>query len=89
MSDGETIEEAIENGYDAALCWIDAAEEWGHAIPRPWSYKTAKDYSGKFLVRLPKSLHRQLAERAEADQVSLNQTVLMLVSQALGERRPG
>ena len=29
MSDGETLEEAIENGKDALQCWIEAAAEDG------------------------------------------------------------
>ena len=42
------------------------------------------DYSGKFVLRLPRSMHRQLAELAEAEGVSLNQLVLSMVSAAIG-----
>ncbi len=35
MSDGETIEKAVTNGYDAAMCWIEANREWGKKIPKP------------------------------------------------------
>jgi len=35
MSDGETIEEAIENGQDAAWCWLEVARERGQEIPKP------------------------------------------------------
>ncbi len=35
MSDGETPEEALENVYDAALCWMEAAREMGRPIPEP------------------------------------------------------
>jgi predicted HicB family RNase H-like nuclease len=41
-------------------------------------------YSGKFALRLPKSLHRQLAEGAVRDGVSLNQYLVTL----LAERNP-
>ena len=34
-SDGETPEEALANIYDAILCWIEAAEEMGRAVPPP------------------------------------------------------
>lgn len=34
-SDGDTIEEAIENGRDAMESWIEAAVEWGMAVPPP------------------------------------------------------
>ena len=35
MSDGETLEDAIENGKDALQCWIEAAAEDGQEIPEP------------------------------------------------------
>ena len=34
------------------------------------------EYSGKFNVRLPKSLHAALASEAEAEGVSLNQLIM-------------
>jgi predicted RNase H-like HicB family nuclease len=34
-SDGATPQEALENAYDAILCWIEAAEEMGRSIPEP------------------------------------------------------
>ena len=38
MSDGETLEDAIENGKDALQCWIEAAAEDGQEIPEPGSH---------------------------------------------------
>ena len=35
MSDGETPEEAVINARDAIECWIEAADDLGHAIPAP------------------------------------------------------
>ncbi len=35
MSDGETIEEAIQNGRDAFLAWISARADMGREIPKP------------------------------------------------------
>jgi predicted RNase H-like HicB family nuclease len=34
MSDGETPEEAIENGKDAFDCWMEAQVEWGRPIQK-------------------------------------------------------
>jgi antitoxin HicB len=34
-SDGETPQQALENAYDAIICWVEAAEEMGRAIPSP------------------------------------------------------
>ena len=35
ISDGETIDEAIANGKDALLCWIETAEQHGDQVPQP------------------------------------------------------
>ncbi len=37
VSDGDTIDEAIANGRDAILCWIETAKEHGDVIPPPKS----------------------------------------------------
>ncbi|MCA9859736.1 MAG: toxin-antitoxin system HicB family antitoxin, partial [Thermomicrobiales bacterium] len=48
--------------------------------------EAAKDaeYSGKFVLRLPRSMHRQLSELAEAEGVSLNQLALAFLAQGMG-----
>ncbi|WP_339286659.1 toxin-antitoxin system HicB family antitoxin [Paenibacillus sp. FSL R5-0486] len=51
--------------------------EYGDVIPEPIG---EDDYSGKFNLRIPKSLHRQLIERAAADSVSLIQYCLYKLS---------
>jgi hypothetical protein len=45
-------------------------------LPEPPVGPRRKEYSGKFNVRIPKSLHAALAREAEAEGVSLNQLVL-------------
>jgi predicted RNase H-like HicB family nuclease len=35
MSDGETPQEALENVYDAIVCWIEACMEMGRQVPEP------------------------------------------------------
>ena len=35
MSDGETPAEAAENVQDAIACWIEAAHDVGHVVPKP------------------------------------------------------
>ena len=64
--------------------WIETAYDQGLEIPTP---SCREAYSGKFNVRLPRSLHRFLAESAEREGVSLNQYVLMLLSQRDAEAR--
>ena len=46
------------------------------SLPEPPSAPQLREYSGKFNVRVPKSLHAALASEAEAEGVSLNQLVL-------------
>lgn len=50
----------------------------GITIPEPKLEK--EDYSGRFIVRLPKALHRQLVESAKQNQSSLNQYVTYLLA---------
>lgn len=45
-------------------------------LPEPPVGPQRRDYSGKFNVRVPKSLHAALASEAEAEGVSLNQLVV-------------
>ena len=61
---------------EARELWIESEYERGNDIPEP-SYP--ETYSGKFVARLPRSLHRTLAEQAERDGVSLNQHVVALL----------
>jgi antitoxin HicB len=82
MSDGETIEEAIVNGQDAVACWMDAAKEVGRAIPQPGELEKQ---SGKWVQRVPKSIHLRLVEKAEAEGVSLNTLVITIIAEALGK----
>jgi antitoxin HicB len=81
MSQGDTPEEAIEMIHDAMGGWIGVALEDGIPIPEP---KPDEDYSGKFVVRVPRSLHRQLSEAAEHEGVSLNQFINVALGMAVG-----
>jgi predicted RNase H-like HicB family nuclease len=69
---------------EARRLWITTEYEAGEDIPSP-SYP--EQYSGKFHLRLPRSLHRRLAELAERDGVSLNQCVVTLLARAEAESR--
>ena len=73
MSHGDTHEEAFQNIREAMSGWIEAKIENGFPVPTP-----ADDggYSGRFVLRLPKSLHARLAGEARSEGVSLNQYAL-------------
>src|SRR4051812_32594784 len=62
---------------EARALWIRGEYEDGHDIPLP-SYP--EEYSGKLVVRLPRSLHRKLAEEAERQGVSLNQHMVSVLA---------
>jgi predicted RNase H-like HicB family nuclease len=77
MSDGATYQEAFENIQDAMEGWIESKLANGFPVPPPASNGK---YSGKFLVRLPKTLHAKLAIEAKREGVSLNQYALYKLS---------
>ncbi|MBM3532808.1 MAG: type II toxin-antitoxin system HicB family antitoxin [Alphaproteobacteria bacterium] len=87
ISDGDTPEEAIRNGVDAVRSWIKTAKASGDPIPKP-SVAPSRAYSGRWVTRAPRTLHRRLAERAAAEGVSLNQLTVALLSEGLGTRVP-
>ena len=74
---GETMEQAILNATDAKKVWIEAALETGMEIPVPDSLD---GYSGQFKLRIPKSLHRSLAENSKREGISMNQYCLYLLA---------
>lgn len=80
LSEGDTVDEAIDMIHDAMRGWLEISLEEGHNIPEP---KLDEEYSGKFVVRLPRSLHRQLAETAEREGVSLNQFINVSLARAV------
>lgn len=86
LSDGETVEEAIANGRDAQAGWIAAMREAGRPVPPPGA-EPGTDYSGKWVLRTPKSLHRSLADRARREGVSLNTLAVALLAEGLGHRQ--
>lgn len=74
---GDTIEEAIKNAEDAKRAWIEAAIEDGLEINEP---DDIEKYSGQFKLRIPKSLHKSLAEYSKAEGISMNQYCLYLLT---------
>lgn len=80
MTQIERLSDIAAMAEDARVGWIEAAFEEGVEIPMPSFPET---YSGRFNVRLPKSLHRRLVESAARDGVSLNQHVVNLLSEGV------
>jgi RNA polymerase sigma-B factor len=77
---GDTAEEAIR-GIEAAIEeWIDDAEAQGREVPDP---RTAASYSGRLMLRMPRSLHAELSGTAEREGVSLNQFIASSLERGL------
>ena len=80
LSDGETLEETIENGKDALQCWLEAAAADGQKIPEPGSSPT-------WIQQVPNRVHIQLSQRAEAEGMSLSEFVASILDQATDDTR--
>ena len=65
---------------EAKHAWLAVAREEDRAIPEPGG-----QMSGKWVQRVPKSLHSRLVERAEREGVSLNMLVVSLIAEGLGK----
>ncbi|MBA4285724.1 MAG: toxin-antitoxin system HicB family antitoxin [Xanthomonadaceae bacterium] len=77
MGDGETPEAAVRDGCAAASAWLVVAEEAGDPLPTP----AGGGESGKFIARVPKSLHARLASCARTEGVSMNTLVVALLAE--------
>ena len=84
MTQIEHLDELAPMAAEIKELWIETEYDHGHDIPLP-TYP--EEYSGKFNLRLPRSLHRRLAEAAEEDGVSLNQHVVALLAEGVVSSR--
>lgn len=83
MTDGETVEEAYTNLQDAKREWIIDMLDRGLPINEP---NMKPRFSGRFVVRVPKTLHRLLAEESEREGISLNQFVNNSLAFVVGQK---
>jgi antitoxin HicB len=81
MADGRTPNQAVANLRNSMRSWMESRRASCLEIPEP---RAAGDYSGKVLVRMPKSLHHKLSMRAATEGVSLNQYIVSALSEACG-----
>ena len=77
QSTGNTFEEAYDGLVEAMVGYIETKLENGFEVPIPVN---PDDFSGKFQLRLPKTLHYRLSVEAEKEGVSLNQYALYKLS---------
>lgn len=81
MTEGDSATDAVAMIQDAMAGWIELALNDGRPIPHP---SPRDEFSGKFVVRVPKSLHRDLVAAAARDQVSLNQFIAIELARSVG-----
>jgi predicted RNase H-like HicB family nuclease len=81
---GSSEAEALQNLREAQEAWLEAAIATGQDIPVPESEEELP--SGKFVVRMPRSLHRRLNRLAKQDDVSLNQLLVMAATEHVARR---
>ena len=79
---GDTAQEALSELHVAVGLAIEEFADTGAAIPKPMP---AASHSGQFRLRLPKSVHARLADRAEWEGVSLNALIMSYVALGLGD----
>lgn len=77
IGQGDSIDAAIKELRENEQVWIEIAKEEGEQLPEQTT-KTLEDeyeYSGKISLRLSKRVHRDAAEQAKKDGVSLNRYI--------------
>lgn len=72
---GATETKAASAAQKAIQAWLEAAAAAGRQIPEPTVAEPIDRYSGRFLLRVPRSLHARLARQAKVEGVSLNQYI--------------
>lgn len=80
ISDGETPEETINNGFDALEETINALESMGFNIPKPFSRRKKHD---NFVQEIPENLYQRLEMLAEKEQISINSLINSLLEESL------
>lgn len=77
MTQADTLDEVFAAIEEARELWIRTAYNEGQDISLP---RDMEEYTGKFLIRAPRTLHRTLVRAAKREGVSLNQYVISLLS---------
>lgn len=82
VAGGATPDEAVTMVSDAIDAWVSAALATGRSVPA--SRLLTDAYSGRFVLRVTRSLHAQLARLARQEGVSLNAYCAMALAEAAG-----
>jgi predicted HicB family RNase H-like nuclease len=83
---GASAVDAVAAVPDAIAAWVAQALAAGREVPEP---RSARSFSGRLLLRMPLSLHAELAQAAERDGVSLNAYITAQLAVAIHARAEG
>lgn len=83
LATGDTPTEALETLEGVADGWLQSALAHNQPIPEPVENT---EFSGRLVLRMPKSLHKKAARLAEREGVSLNQFIVTCLAEQIGER---
>jgi antitoxin HicB len=84
IATGSSAPEALATLEEVARSWLVSAMERGQNIPEP--IDNNNDFSGRLVIRIPKSLHKKATFIAEREGVSLNLFITTSLSESVGER---
>jgi antitoxin HicB len=84
ISHGKDETEALSNLHTMKNLWLEDALAAGEHIPEPQPDGPLP--SGKWVQRVPRSLHQKLVSLAEQEEVSLNQLVTEMLAEQFGAR---
>jgi antitoxin HicB len=83
VAHGNSEVEAVQRLRRMQQLWIRDCIEAGDKVPEPKELEPELP-SGKWLQRVPRGVHKRLAEKAKIEGVSLNQLVTTILAEALG-----
>jgi RNA polymerase sigma-B factor len=83
---GMTADEAVRDAEAAMERWVADAAAANRDVPKP---RAPVSHSGRLMVRMPPSLHAELARAAQREDVSLNQFISGVLASAVHWRSAG
>ena len=89
----EKLQHYMSLNYPSQITKIDEVDGGGFLIEVPMLKGCMSDgetveeaYSGRFMVRIPKTLHKIITEQSKREGLSLNQYVANVLAYAAGQR---
>ena len=86
LAHGDSVDEAAREARAAGELMLESLADDDRYIP---PHDCRRTFSGNIRLRIPKGLHRELAERAQDEGVSLNTLMVALLATGVGERPRG